>query len=431
MPSKKPPPMLPGARQVPPAGSGSFTGKEVPPAFRRPERPRPAGPETFGVDLRPSGLRPQDRRTKRQADPRAALLALAADEDQRTPEGRASDWLEEAGRSAVAATYSFQAPDGGGRYGIAVRFVGVRKNVDETPGVGDFFDRVERIDGLVADGRAVSITTRATGIHAGEWRILAQPFESSGAMAEALPPRRVIDAGARFEQLAQGPGVHVAAWPTLIALGAGLAILLQGLLAARESLSVVTVLLLSLAGCAFGFVGGKLWYLGLHHKPLSAFLHSGACIQGFLLGALLVLGLGALWLDLPIGAVLDVSTPGIFLGVAVGRPGCFLTGCCAGRPTGSHWGLVSSDRRLRVRRFPVQLFEAGVGLAIGLAALGLMLLAPPERPGAVFLASIAGYILARQLLFPLRVESRTRGGRLATMAASAAVLAGTLLAIGT
>lgn len=399
-------------------------------AFRRPERqPLIPGQGPLGVRPRPGGRRPQDRRNRQQQDPRAALLALPADEDQRAPRGRASDWLEEAGRNAVAATYSFQAPDGGGRYGIAIRFVGVRKDVDETPGVGDSFERVERVEGLVADGGPVSITTRVAGVRAGEWRVLAQPVESSGAMAQQPPPRRVIDARTRFEQLAQGPGVHLAAWPVLIALGAGVAILLQALLAAREGVSVVAVLLLSLAGCALGFLGGKLWYLGLHRKPLSAFLRSGACIQGFLVGALLVLGLGALWLDLPIGMVLDVTTPGIFLGVAVGRPGCFLTGCCAGRPTGSRWGLVSSDRRLRVRRFPVQLLEAGVGLTIGLAALSLMLLAPPARPGAVFLAAIAGYTLARQFLFPFRVESRTRTGRLVTIAASGLILAGALLAM--
>ncbi len=58
-----------------------------------------------------------------------------------------------------------------------------------------------------------------------------------------------------------------------------------------------------------------------------------------------------------------------------------------------------------------------------------VLLAPPERLGAVFLAAFAGCILARQLLFSFRVESRTRVGRLATIAASAVIMAGTLLAI--
>ena len=48
--------------------------------------------------------------------------------------------------------------------------------------------------------------------------------------------------------------------------------------------------------------------------------------------------------------------------------------------------------------------HVGVGLAIGLAALSLMLLAPPERPGTVFVAAIAGYTLARQILFRFRVE---------------------------
>lgn len=220
-----------------------------------------------------------------------------------------------------------------------------------------------------------------------------------------------------------GPRVRLWTWPLLIGLGAFLALVVQALLAGAVGIDALPTLGLSLAGCLLGFLGGKVWYLALHRKPWRELLDSGACIQGFLLVSLAVLALGSLLWGLPMGLVLDITTPGIFLGVAVGRPGCFLTGCCAGRPTASRWGMISSDRRVAVRRVPVQLLEAAAGLAIGLASLAGVL-AGLSPAGSVFVAAVAAYALVRQLLFGLRVESRTRAGRLVTIAASGVVLGG-------
>jgi phosphatidylglycerol:prolipoprotein diacylglycerol transferase len=108
--------------------------------------------------------------------------------------------------------------------------------------------------------------------------------------------------------------------------------------------------------------------------------------------------------------------------MASGRPGCFLTGCCAGRPTSSRWALWSSDRRLGIRRFPVQLVEAVLALLIGLAGLVLVLTVEPPVEGAIFIGAIAAYAFCRQLLFPLRIESHTSRGRTPTMAISGLVL---------
>ena len=320
----------------------------------------------------------------------------------------------------VAPTYSFQAPDTGGVYDLAVRFVGLRKDVAGEPTSRDRFERVERVEGLPANGEPAALTARVQHVNGGDWRVVAEPLDQTAAATRF--PRRVIEIHSQFAQLAQGPRVRPWSWPMLVGLGAVVALVVQAWLASRIGIGVLSILALSLAGCLLGFVGGKLWYLGLHRKPLSQFLNAGACIQGFLLVSLAVLAGGAAILGLGVGDVLDVTTPGIFLGVAVGRPGCFLTGCCAGRPTGSAWGLVSSDRRVAVRRIPVQLLEALSGLVIGTAGLGVVLLGSRPVPGALFVASLAAYTLVRQLLFPLRVESRTSKGRIRTMALSGIVL---------
>lgn len=140
-------------------------------------------------------------------------------------------------------------------------------------------------------------------------------------------------------------------------------------------------------------------------------------IQGFVLAAVFTLVGGALATGVPVGAALDVTTPGLLLGMMVGRPGCFFGGCCAGRP--------SSDRVVGVRRVPVQLMESAVAgvLAAGSAAVLLALAHPAD--GVVFLMGVGAYTFARQLLFPLRAIPRsTSYGRAVVMTSTAVVTTG-------
>jgi len=354
-----------------------------------------------------------------------------AEEQHMEPVGCLERGLAETEPQGLAVTYWFDAPATGHPYPLDVRFTGTRTGVAGRPEQRDRFEVVEHLARVVPGSGRIALTSRVQGINPGTWRVTATPVSGrdAGTPASVLArlPRRVITTTTRFGVLAHGPSVRLISWPLLVGLGAVVAIVLQAILAARVGIAVGDVLALSALGCALGFVGGKVWYLVLHHKPLRNFLTAGACIQGFLLVALAVVVIGAAVLGLPPGVLLDVTTPGIFLGMAVGRPGCFLTGCCAGRPTSSRWGLWSSDRRLATRRFPVQLVEAAVALLIGITTLALVLAVRTPVPGAVFAGAIAAYTFARQLLFPLRTESRTRTGRTVTMVICGLVLAGSLV----
>jgi phosphatidylglycerol:prolipoprotein diacylglycerol transferase len=67
----------------------------------------------------------------------------------------------------------------------------------------------------------------------------------------------------------------------------------------------------------------------------------------------------------------DAFAPGIALGHAVGRLGCFTAGCCYGKPTNLPWGVVFtsplakeiSGTPLGVSLHPTQLYESLVELA--------------------------------------------------------------------
>src|SRR5439155_24837140 len=127
-------------------------------------------------------------------------------------------------------------------------------------------------------------------------------------------------------------------------------------------------------------------------------------------------------LGVPAGVFLDVTAPGLLVGMAVGRVGCFFAGCCGGPPTASRWGVWSSDQRVGARRLPTQLLELILALSLGLGVLVAVLGHGPAG-GAFFVAGLAAYILGRQGILRLRTEARkTRLGGLVTAALAALVL---------
>jgi len=132
---------------------------------------------------------------------------------------------------------------------------------------------------------------------------------------------------------------------------------------------------------------------------------------------------------IPIRTFLDISAPGLFFAMAIGRQGCFLHGCCVGRLTASRWGLWASDGRVGARRIPTQQLESLACLVIGLAALTLVLRGRPPAAGTVFVGALAAYTLCRQILFRYREEPRrTSLGRRASMIAAGLVLAADIIA---
>lgn len=319
-----------------------------------------------------------------------------------------------------------------------IRFVGRRVGAQGRD-PNDHFDRTERVEGLPSGTGRISVTTRVVGINPGQWYITASPSPDAparpaGSAGRTMFPTQRLTSRTRPTALLHGPGVHQAAWPILVLLGVLVALATQALLLLqRSSGHWGNGVGISLAAVVAGYLGAKIWYLVLHRQNLRKFARAGTCIQGFLLGGIGTLGLASVLTAIPAGLLLDATTPGVFLAMAIGRPGYLLGGCCAGRPTRSRWGLWSSDRRVGVRRVPVQLIEAATAAVIAAGALALFLSEPLPLPGALLVGALAVYTLARQVLFPLRGEPRrTTAGRPLALAVSALVAAlavvGSLLA---
>lgn len=66
----------------------------------------------------------------------------------------------------------------------------------------------------------------------------------------------------------------------------------------------------------------------------------GLVFYGGFLGALAALIVYVRRRGLPLAGLLDVIAPSLMLGLAFGRIGCFLNGCCYGRPTHLPWAVV-------------------------------------------------------------------------------------------
>ncbi len=76
--------------------------------------------------------------------------------------------------------------------------------------------------------------------------------------------------------------------------------------------------------------------------------------------------------------VFDVMTPALAVGHAAGRIGCFLNGCCYGKPTMMAWGVMYPAGSEPYRRYPdmalhpVQLYEAVLNVLLSVIMLWLV-----------------------------------------------------------
>ncbi len=209
-----------------------------------------------------------------------------------------------------------------------------------------------------------------------------------------------------------------------------LALILGGALAVRSAVRRVGIDAASataavLVAAAGGYAGGLLAFVVVEAvrpggAPLEALQRPGLVFYGAPLGGWLALLALRRILSLPLLALLDVATPAIALAHGLGRIGCFLGGCCFGRPWNGPWAVVATHplapaAHPPVPRHPVALYESA---GLMLLALGLTL-RPPKRPGNGMRLATYGmlYALLRLLTEHFRgdtVRGLFFGGRLST-----------------
>jgi len=165
----------------------------------------------------------------------------------------------------------------------------------------------------------------------------------------------------------------------LLALAFMAALFVASRLAGRDGLPRERVFDLGLWMLLGGLVGSKLLLMlaepeyGADWRNLLSidFLRSGGVWYGGFLGGLLTGVLLIRRYKLPLWKVTDAFAPGVALGQAVGRQGCFAAGCCWGRPTDAPWGVEFGEAAHRItgvptgiHLHPTQLYESFAALLI-------------------------------------------------------------------
>ncbi|NOY89564.1 MAG: prolipoprotein diacylglyceryl transferase [Deltaproteobacteria bacterium] len=110
---------------------------------------------------------------------------------------------------------------------------------------------------------------------------------------------------------------------------------------------------------------------------------SGLVFFGAPVGGGLALYYAARALGLPLGRFVDVSIAAVPLGHAIGRIGCFLGGCCYGRPWEGAFAVRYTDPMApaawpSVLRHPTPLYESALLLLVA----GAFILIPPRHVGS-------------------------------------------------
>jgi phosphatidylglycerol:prolipoprotein diacylglycerol transferase len=157
-----------------------------------------------------------------------------------------------------------------------------------------------------------------------------------------------------------------------------------------------------------GIIGAKLMLVAVDWKRYSSesldlwsLFQSGGVFYGGLIGGILAAWWFVRRYQLPAWPTADVLAPGVVLGQAVGRLGCFFAGCCYGKPASVPWAVTFTDpyanrhvgTPLDIALHPTQLYES---LACFLIFFFLLWLAPRKRfAGQVVLAYAVLYSVTR------------------------------------
>jgi phosphatidylglycerol:prolipoprotein diacylglycerol transferase len=183
----------------------------------------------------------------------------------------------------------------------------------------------------------------------------------------------------------------------------------------------------------WGLVGARLFYVIEYRDqffpPGRSFVQALPDVLNLAAGGLVVFGslptaALAAWRfaarrGLPLLELADCVAPGLLVGLALGRIGCFLNGCCYGGPCDLPWavqfppqsppwldqaarGLIPATSAGSLPVHPAQLYAAlDAGL---LAALAVAFTPLARRPGEVFALVLTLHPISRLLLEAIRID---------------------------
>jgi len=139
----------------------------------------------------------------------------------------------------------------------------------------------------------------------------------------------------------------IRSYEVMVAIGFLIALYFAVRRARKKNIPFRFMLDLGLCVLISGFIGARIYYILQHIRSydsladiFSRIWEGGLTYYGGLVLASLV---GFIYLRsrrLPIVGMMDIAAPSLALGEGISRIGCFLAGCCFGKPTDLPWGVT-------------------------------------------------------------------------------------------
>jgi phosphatidylglycerol:prolipoprotein diacylglycerol transferase len=238
--------------------------------------------------------------------------------------------------------------------------------------------------------------------------------------------------------LDDGAGVPVRGYGLMLLVAAAAGTWLSIRRGRAAGIDADTIIALGMEIFLWGIVGARLFYVLEYHEqffpPDRNLAESLWRVLNVAAGGLVVFGslptaAVAAWLfarrrGLPILQLADCIAPGLLVGLAIGRIGCFLNGCCYGGPCDLPWavrfppesppwldqvarGLLPQPAAGQPTPWSLPVHPAQLYAAIDaalLAALAIAFTPLARRDGAVFALVLTLHPISRLLLEAIRVD---------------------------
>lgn len=237
--------------------------------------------------------------------------------------------------------------------------------------------------------------------------------------------------------LDDGAGVPIRGYGTMLLIAAAAGTWLSVVRGRRQGFDADTILALGMEVFLWGIVGARLFYLIEYHDQFfgggKTWWQSLAAAANLAGGGLVVFGAIptaalAAWRfarrrGLALVQLADCMAPGLLVGLAIGRLGCFLNGCCYGGPCHLPWAVrfppesppwldqaargllpaaVGGGMPWSLPVHPAQLYAAVDAALLALLAVAFTPLA--RRDGQVFALVLTLHPISRLLLEAIRVD---------------------------
>jgi phosphatidylglycerol:prolipoprotein diacylglycerol transferase len=226
-------------------------------------------------------------------------------------------------------------------------------------------------------------------------------------------------------KLIQIGSFYLPTYGLLVAVAFLTALWIAGKLGRMQGLSKDAIMNLGIYCALAGIVGAKVFMIVMdpyyRNNPMQVFtlstLQSAGIWYGGFIAALVFAYFYMRTQGLPFLKTSDVFAPGLAIGHAIGRLGCFAAGCCYGKPTHVPWAVTftspdANGAPLNIPLHPTQIYEAALELAICLVLYRLA--TRPHRDGSIIAMYLVLSGIARFLVEFLRAhdEANPLGGSL-------------------